>query len=91
MPDSSNPPGDIKAALEAVERRWIESALALSRGNQRQAAALLGIAEPTLRYRMSRLGLAPRRAMALDESMDPASLRYFSKPSPQKAAPKTRK
>lgn len=47
--------GDLKAARASAEREIIVRALQDSGGNQRRAAAVLGMAEPTLRYRMKLL------------------------------------
>jgi Nif-specific regulatory protein len=48
----------LKAAMELFETRVIERALHEAQGNQRSAARMLGIPEPTLRYKMSRLEIA---------------------------------
>ena len=45
---------------DANERRLIESALAASAGNQRRAAATLGVLPTTLHEKMKRLGLLKR-------------------------------
>jgi DNA-binding NtrC family response regulator len=50
----------LRALLDAYERRLIESALAASGGNQRQAASTLGLLPTTLHEKMKRLGLRPR-------------------------------
>lgn len=50
----------LKARLEAYERQLIESALAATAGNQRRAAASLGVLPTTLHEKMKRLGLLPR-------------------------------
>lgn len=73
-PGGASPPGNLKAALEDVERHWILAALAAAGGNQRQAAAQLGVAEPTLRYRMGRLGVSqpnPSEAAKPSENRTP--------------------
>jgi transcriptional regulator with GAF, ATPase, and Fis domain len=62
--DAGGPPPDLKAALEDIERRWIERALEKNGGNQRQAARDLGILEATLRYRIGRLGIAASRSVS---------------------------
>jgi two-component system response regulator PilR (NtrC family) len=49
---------DLDAALEALERRYIEQALERSGGVQTQAAKLLGITFRSLRYRIGKLGMA---------------------------------
>ncbi|HEX3275755.1 MAG TPA: sigma-54 dependent transcriptional regulator [Gemmatimonadales bacterium] len=46
---------ELKAQVEAVERRAIQRALEASGGNRRQAASLLGISLRTLFYKMRRL------------------------------------
>jgi DNA-binding NtrC family response regulator len=50
----------LKALLEAYERRLIEEALVASNGNQRRAAAALGLLPTTLHEKMKRLGLLRR-------------------------------
>ena len=52
----------LKKLLDAYERQLIESALAASAGNQRRAAARLGVLPTTLHEKMKRLGLI-RRAL----------------------------
>jgi len=53
---------NLKTLLDAYERQLIESALATTAGNQRRAAARLGLLPTTLHEKMKRLGLLPRRA-----------------------------
>jgi DNA-binding NtrC family response regulator len=55
-------PPNLKSRLEAYERELIESALAATSGNQRRAAANLGLLPTTLHEKMKRLGLRPRPA-----------------------------
>ncbi|MET0554846.1 MAG: helix-turn-helix domain-containing protein [Vicinamibacteria bacterium] len=50
----------LKAKVAAFERQLIESALAAERGNQRRAAAALGLLPTTLHEKMKRLGLLRR-------------------------------
>ncbi len=50
----------LKARVEAFERHLIEAALAASSGNQRRAAAALGLLPTTLHEKMKRLGLLRR-------------------------------
>ena len=50
----------LKTLLDAYERELIESALAASAGNQRRAAASLGLLPTTLHEKMKRLGLLRR-------------------------------
>jgi len=52
----AEPAGDLKSAIEDTERRWIERALLDADGNQRRAAAALGLKEATLRYKIRTLG-----------------------------------
>ena len=52
----------LKSLVEAYERQIIQSALAASAGNQRRAAAALGLLPTTLHEKMKRLGLL-RRSM----------------------------
>jgi DNA-binding NtrC family response regulator len=62
--------GSLKALLERYERQLIESALASSAGNQRRAAAALGLLPTTLHEKMKRLGLLRRGSPAsLTESL----------------------
>ena len=51
----------LKEMVDAYERRLIESALADADGNQRRAAAALGLLPTTLHEKMKRLGLLRRR------------------------------
>jgi DNA-binding NtrC family response regulator len=53
------PPGG--ATLEQLEREIFLKTLALTDGNQRRAARLLGLRESTFRFRMRRLGIDCRR------------------------------
>lgn len=46
-------------SLETLERRLIEKALQMAKGNQSQAARLLGLSRHALRYRMEKHGLPP--------------------------------
>ena len=50
----------LKNMIEAYERQLIESALQASSGNQRRAAAALGVLPTTLHEKMKRLGLIRR-------------------------------
>jgi DNA-binding NtrC family response regulator len=56
----------LKSLLDAYERRLIEEALAASNGNQRRAAAALGLLPTTLHEKMKRLGLLRRPAFAAE-------------------------
>ena len=52
----------LKSELESVERQRIDAALEKCAGNQKEAAALLGISRRTLVYRLGKLGFArPRK------------------------------
>jgi DNA-binding NtrC family response regulator len=63
MHDPEKPAGGptLKELVDAYERRLIESALAETDGNQRRAAASLGLLPTTLHEKMKRLGLLRRR------------------------------
>jgi DNA-binding NtrC family response regulator len=50
----------LKALVSAYERQLIETALAATDGNQRRAAASLGLLPTTLHEKMKRLGLLRR-------------------------------
>jgi DNA-binding NtrC family response regulator len=54
------PGPNLRERLEAYERELIESALIATAGNQRRAAARLGLLPTTLHEKMKRLGLRPR-------------------------------
>jgi DNA-binding NtrC family response regulator len=56
----------LKALVAAYEKQLIESALAACEGNQRRAAASLGLLPTTLHEKMKRLGLL-RREVAIAE------------------------
>ena len=68
-PDSNGP--KLKARLDAYERRLIQEALAASNGNQRRAAAALGLLPTTLPEKMKRLGLLRRPPMAVVSELAP--------------------
>jgi len=65
-------PSEPEGALEAYERRLIESALAATHGNQRRAAQALGLLPTTLHEKLKRLGCAPRRTRTKTLSPGPA-------------------
>jgi len=50
----------LKALVQEYERQLIESALEAAAGNQRRAAASLGVLPTTLHEKMKRLGLLRR-------------------------------
>jgi two-component system C4-dicarboxylate transport response regulator DctD len=54
----------LRERVEVFERRLIEEALAASGGNQRRAAAALGVLPTTLHEKMRRLGLTYGRRNA---------------------------
>ena len=54
----------LRELMLEYERRIILTALAQSRGNQRRAAASLGLLPSTLHEKLKRLGLLPRRVVA---------------------------
>jgi two-component system response regulator HydG len=60
----------LKALVNAYERQLIQSALAAASGNQRRAAAALGLLPTTLHEKMKRLGLL-RRPSREDEDREP--------------------
>ncbi len=53
---------NLKALVEDYERQLITSALRETRGQQRRAAAMLGILPSTLHEKMTRLGIPTARA-----------------------------
>jgi DNA-binding NtrC family response regulator len=57
----------LKALVSAYERQLIETALAESEGNQRRAAASLGLLPTTLHEKMKRLGLLRRHVSSLGD------------------------
>lgn len=54
----------LKDLMESYERSLIEAALEATAGNQRRAAAALGLLPTTLHEKMKRLGLLRRGEMA---------------------------
>lgn len=50
---------DLESRLAAIERRYLEQALAKTNGNRTKAAALLGITFRSFRYRLARFGMDP--------------------------------
>jgi DNA-binding NtrC family response regulator len=63
----------LKALVAAYERQLIESALAAADGNQRRAAASLGLLPTTLHEKMKRLGLLRRHLAGLPEQQQYAA------------------
>jgi DNA-binding NtrC family response regulator len=62
--------GNLKAMVQEFERQLIEEALAATAGNQRRAAAALGLLPTTLHEKMKRLGLL-RRPMSEAVEQEP--------------------
>lgn len=62
----------LKTRLEAYERHLIEAALQATAGNQRRAAASLGLLPTTLHEKMKRLGLLRRRVDAVESASSAA-------------------
>lgn len=56
---------NLKNLVAEYERQLIESALSANSGNQRRAAAALGVLPTTLHEKMKRLGLLRREAMGV--------------------------
>jgi DNA-binding NtrC family response regulator len=68
----------LKDLVADYERRLIETALAATQGNQRRAAAALGLLPTTLHEKMKRLGLlrrveTPHEAGPIEEPLARAS------------------
>jgi len=71
MHDSGKPSiggSKLKELVDAYERRLIESALADTDGNQRRAAAAVGLLPTPLHEKMKRLGLLRRRPQEVEET-----------------------
>jgi DNA-binding NtrC family response regulator len=66
LPKMDGPGPSLKSRLEAYEKELIESALAATAGNQRRAAAHLGLLPTTLHEKMKRLGLRPGRSASVE-------------------------
>lgn len=62
------------ADLEVVERGLIDQALSRAKGNQTQAARLLGITRHALRYRLEKHGLTSQKSLSPASSLSPVSL-----------------
>jgi DNA-binding NtrC family response regulator len=68
--------GSLKDMVREFERQLIEAALAASAGNQRRAAATLGLLPTTLHEKMKRLGLLRRGVpSAMEQEETGASMR----------------
>ena len=61
---------DYYKKVEAFERRVISEALQEARGNQAQAARLLGLAPTTLSSQLRRLGIQVRKRSSPSESFE---------------------
>jgi DNA-binding NtrC family response regulator len=59
----------LKSRVEAFERHLIEAALSAASGNQRRAAAALGLLPTTLHEKMKRLGLLRRSEGSEEQEM----------------------
>jgi DNA-binding NtrC family response regulator len=60
--DNFDPPREtleaaVKASVEAIERRYLEEALATSRGNRTLAARRLGLSRQTLHVKLNKYKL----------------------------------
>ncbi len=60
----------LRTLLLSYERQLIQSALAAAAGNQRRAAATLGVLPTTLHEKMKRLGLVRRPAFTVSLGAD---------------------
>jgi DNA-binding NtrC family response regulator len=65
----------LKDLVKEFERQLIEEALAASAGNQRRAAASLGLLPTTLHEKMKRLGLLRREISPVVDQPATAELR----------------
>ena len=65
--------GSLKSLLDTYERQLIETALLVTAGNQRRAAASLGLLPTTLHEKMKRLGLIQRRDLGTPTELREAS------------------
>lgn len=61
-------PTSIDQTLENIEKLLIQRALNLFGFNQSKASQILGITEPTLRYKMKKLGITPSRKRWVESS-----------------------
>ncbi len=70
---------DLKTLVERYERQLIQAALAAAAGNQRRAAAALGLLPTTLHEKMKRLGLRRRTRHVIETlSSEPEALQQAS-------------
>jgi DNA-binding NtrC family response regulator len=61
-------PADLRSRVRAYERGLIEAALESTGGNQRQAAARLGLLATTFHEKLKRYGIRPRPSGEGDEA-----------------------
>ncbi|MGE0408986.1 MAG: sigma 54-interacting transcriptional regulator [Amphiplicatus sp.] len=61
-PNPKSRPFDLRAALDAVERGWVEEALAAAGGSQTRAARALSLTYDQMRGLVRKHGLAPHRS-----------------------------
>ena len=61
-------PADLRSRVRAYERGLILAALEATGGNQRQAAARLGLPATTFHEKLKRYGLRPRPSAEGDEA-----------------------
>lgn len=61
-------PADLRSRVRAYERGLILAALAATGGNQRQAAARLGLLATTFHEKLKRYGLRPRPSAEGEEA-----------------------
>lgn len=59
---ADEPPSDLRSRVRAYERGLLLSALRATGGNQRRAAAMLGLLATTFHEKLKRHGLRPRPA-----------------------------
>jgi DNA-binding NtrC family response regulator/tetratricopeptide (TPR) repeat protein len=88
MPSRESPrrgPVGLRASIEGLEREQIREALRQSGWNISLAAARLGVARGTLRYRIARLGLRPEEGRRGDPP--PPAAGRAAEPGPPAGAP----
>ena len=61
-------PADLRSRVRAYERSLILAALEATGGNQRQAAARLGLLATTFHEKLKRYGIRPRPSAESDEA-----------------------
>ena len=64
-------PADLRSRVRAYERGLILAALESTGGNQRQAAARLGLLATTFHEKLKRYGIRPKPSAEGDESDEP--------------------